>query len=290
MAVVEARGLSFDVTAGGLAGGPAVLLLHGFPQHSGEWERVTPALHRAGLRTYALDQRGYTPGARPGEVSAYAIDECVADAVAVLDELGVDRAHIVGHDWGAIVGWHLAARQPARVRTLTAVSVPPPAALAAALDGDADQRKRSAYIVLLRRKGIAEATLLAANAAWLRRAMRGVPEDRVERYIAPLREPGGLTGPLNWYRALDRDGMRALPPVTVPTTYVWSDRDGAIGRTAAAGCAQFAAADYRFVSLAGVSHWVPDEAPEAVVQAVLERAGRLSISPDGQSSDHDPRP
>jgi pimeloyl-ACP methyl ester carboxylesterase len=273
MTTVRARGLSFDVVAGGPADGPAVLLLHGFPQHSGEWELVTPALHRAGLRTYALDQRGYSPGARPAEVSEYDMRECVADAVAVLDALGVDKAHVVGHDWGAIVGWHLAARWPERLRTLTAVSVPHPAAFVAALKEDADQRRRSAYITLLRRPYVAEVALLAADGAWLRKALRGVPDDRVERYVAPLREPGALTGALNWYRAMDRDELGGLAPVAVPTTYVWSERDGAVGRTAALGCSAHVTGDYRFVPLTGVSHWVPDEAPDAVVAAVLDRLG-----------------
>jgi pimeloyl-ACP methyl ester carboxylesterase len=270
---VRARGLVFDVVAGGRQDGPVVLLLHGFPQHSGEWDLVTPALHRADLRTYALDQRGYSPGARPVEVSAYAVGECVADALAVLDALGAAKAHVVGHDWGAIVAWHLAAQHPERLRTLTAISVPHPAAFIAALTEDADQRRRSAYITLLRRPYVAEEALLAAEGAWLRRAMRGVPEDRIERYVAPLRGPGALTGALNWYRAMDRDEMGRLGPVSVPTTYVWSERDGAVGRRAALGCPAYVTGDFRFVPLPGVSHWVPDEAPDAVVAAVLDRIG-----------------
>src|SRR3954453_20172536 len=123
---ITARSFTFDVSAGGPDGGEAVLLLHSFPQHSGEWAAVTPLLHAAGLRTYALNQRGTSPGARPAAVADYRIAECALDAAAVLDALGVERAHVVGHDWGAICAWHLALRHPDRVRTLTAVSVPHP--------------------------------------------------------------------------------------------------------------------------------------------------------------------
>ncbi|GAB3860330.1 hypothetical protein GCM10029963_63080 [Micromonospora andamanensis] len=130
-----------------------MLLLHGFPQHSGEWDGVLPALHTAGLRSYALNQRGYSPQARPAEVEAYRLGELVADAAAVLDALGVPAAHVVGHDWGAVVGWALAATHPDRVRTLTAVSVPHPAAMAYALTHDPQQKARSAYMLLFRQPG-----------------------------------------------------------------------------------------------------------------------------------------
>ena len=106
---VRANGL--DVRGSGSAArqdGPPVLLLHGFPQHGGMWDGVVPALHAAGLRTYAPDQRGYSPGARPSDVDGYPMLDCVADAVALLDALGVDRADVVGHDWGSVVAWHLA--------------------------------------------------------------------------------------------------------------------------------------------------------------------------------------
>ncbi|WP_262282073.1 alpha/beta fold hydrolase [Micromonospora sp. MA102] len=272
---VEARGLTFEVRTGGPEGGDPVLLLHGFPQHSGEWDEVTPALHAAGLRTYALDQRGYSPGARPTDVGAYRIPELVADAAAVLDALGVTTAHLVGHDWGAIVAWGLAAAHPDRVRTLTAVSVPHPAAMGHALATDPRQKARSSYIALFRMPGKAEKVLLAFRAAALRRMLGGVGDaDRVARYADPMREPGALTAALNWYRAMTGADMKAVGPVGVPTTFVWSDGDVAIGRTAAEACAAHVTGDYRFEVLPGVTHWIPDEAPAPLAAAVLARAGR----------------
>ncbi|HEY3010254.1 MAG TPA: alpha/beta hydrolase [Micromonosporaceae bacterium] len=271
---IVTRGLSFDVYAGGPSDGPAVLLLHGFPQHSGEWELITPALHAAELRTYAVDQRGYSPGARPTD--AYAIAECTADALSIMDELGLDAAHVVGHDWGAVVGWHLAARHPGRVRTLTAVSVPHPLAMAQALTADPEQRERSAYVRLFRQAGKAEEALLADGARRLRRLLTGVPAERVEAYVAPMLVPGALTGALGWYRAISPDDTAGMGAVTVPTTFIWSDADVAIGRTAATDCAQHVTGDYRFVPLAGVSHWIPDEAPQLVVDEVLRRTGTVN--------------
>ncbi|MFC4017792.1 alpha/beta fold hydrolase [Micromonospora sp. GCM10011542] len=269
---VDARGLTFEVRTGGPAEGVPVLLLHGFPQHSGEWDDVVPALHDSGLRTYALDQRGYSPGARPAEAADYRIPELVADVVAVLDALGLDAAHVVGHDWGAIVAWALAARHPERVRTLTAVSVPHPAAMAHALATDTEQKARSSYIALFRQPGKAEKVLLALHATALRKLLGGVGDaDRVNRYADPMREPGALTAALNWYRAMSRADLVAAGPVSVPTTYVWSDRDIAIGRTAAEACAAHVTGDYRFVELHGVTHWIPDAAPAPLAEAILAR-------------------
>ncbi|MFJ6199648.1 alpha/beta fold hydrolase [Micromonospora sp. NPDC092111] len=269
---VEARGLTFDVRAGGPEGGDAVLLLHGFPQHGGEWDDVVPALHAAGLRTYAPDQRGYSPGARPAEPVAYRLPELVADAVGVLDALGVDAGHVVGHDWGAVVGWALAARHPERVRTLTAVSVPHPAAFGYALANDRRQQARSSYMMLFRKPGKAEKVLLAWRAAALRRLLSGVGDaGRVARYAEPMRQPGALTGALNWYRAMSGRDLKAVGPVRVPTTYVWSENDVAIGRTAAEACAGHVDGDYRFVALPGVTHWIPDEAPAPLAEAILAR-------------------
>ncbi|MGC9669289.1 alpha/beta fold hydrolase [Planosporangium sp. 12N6] len=272
---VAARGLAFEVTVGGPAGGTPVLLLHGFPQNGQMWRAMSPGLHAAGLRTIAPDQRGYSPGARPPDVAAYALGECVADAVAILDAFGVDRAHVVGHDWGAAVGWGLAARFPERVATLTALSVPHPRALGRALLTSLDQLRRSRYILFFRRAGRAEEVLLADGARRLRAIFAGSGLDAagVDRYVAPLLAPGALTAALNWYRALRLFDRSGLPAVGVPTTYLWSDGDVAIGRVAARRCAREVTGEYDFVELPGLSHWVVDQAPEAVAAAVRGRVG-----------------
>jgi len=271
---VAARGLTFDVrVAGPDAARGTVLLLHGFPQHSGMWDGVTPALHAAGYRTVAPDQRGYSPGARPPEVDAYDLAELSADALAILDALAVHGpVHLVGHDWGAMVGWRLAAEHADRLATWTAVSVPHPGAMARALLTDSDQRSRSKYIVLFRIAGKAEDVLLADGGSKLRRIFTGsgLSPEGVASFVDPLLEPGALTGALNWYRALPRTGYR-VKSTTVPTTFVWSDGDLAIGAKAARGCGRYVDADYRFVVLEGVTHWIADQCPDELAQAILAR-------------------
>ena len=271
--MIEARGLTFNVRTGGARDGAPVLLLHGFPQNALMWETIEPALHAAGLRTFAPNQRGYSAGARPSEVEAYALPELVDDVLAIMDVAGIDRAHVVGHDWGAVVGWELASRHPDRVRTLTAVSVPHPRAFARALLTSPDQLRRSAYVLLLRRERTAERFLTDQDGKRLRRAFdgSGLADVDVNRYVAPMLVPDALTAALNWYRALSLIGRPATGPVALPTTFVWSDRDAAVGRVAAERCGKHVTGDYRFVELPGVSHWIADQAPQELTDAVLAR-------------------
>ncbi|MDI9991778.1 alpha/beta hydrolase [Rhodococcus ruber] len=263
--------LTFDVHTAGPVDGTPVELLHGFPETARSWESVAPQLAEAGLRVLAPDQRGYSPGARPDGVAAYTVDLLVGDVVGLLDATGLDRAHLVGHDWGAAVAWQVAAHHPDRITTLTAVSVPHPAAYGWALREDADQQARAAYIKLLRQEGKAEHVLLEDDARRLR-AMYGdrVSSESIDEYVRVLSEPGALTATLNWYRAMTRE-FAELAPVRVPTTYVWSTADSALGRAGAERCGEFVDAPYEFVVLDDVSHWVPEEAPDALAKAILAR-------------------
>jgi pimeloyl-ACP methyl ester carboxylesterase len=263
---VEVDGLVFDALAGGPRDGEVVLLLHGFPQSSAVWQPQIDALAAAGYRAVAFDQRGYSPGARPEAVEQYRIGHLVADALAV----GGERPfHVVGHDWGAVVGWHLAARHPERIRSLTALSVPHPIAFATALASPgSDQRQQSSYIALFRQTDLAEDVLLAGGLAAALRAT-GYPGDIDER-VAAMSEPGALTGALNWYRAIDFSLLRGVGSVVVPTLYVWSTGDVALSREGAEATAHHVVGPYRFEVLRGVSHWIPEEDPATVTRLLLE--------------------
>ncbi len=271
---VDVGDLTFDVRASGPEDGRPVLLLHGFPQTSLSWAAVTPLLTGAGLRCYAPDQLGYSPGARPADVGAYALPALAQVTADLMTALDAPVADVVGHDWGANVAWALAAWHPDRVRSLTAVSVPHPTAFTAAYRADPEQRERSGYIRLFWQAGKAEDVLLADGGRRLRRILlgadgrTGVPEEAAEEYVAVLSAPGALTAALNWYRAMS--GGERVEPVAVPTTYVWSSGDIAIGRTAAEACAGYVTGDFRFVELPG-SHWIPEQAPEDLARAVLDR-------------------
>jgi len=261
--------LVFDVRDSGPAGGDPVVLLHGFPQDSRAFDRLSPVLHSAGLRTLAPDQRGYSPGARPAGRSAYALREVVDDVLALLDAAGLPSAHVVGHDWGGVAAWALAAWHPWRVRTLTALSVPHPAAMSQALV-HSDQALRSSYIAFFQLPLVPEGVLLAGGGTVLRRMLLhgGLPEELVETYVERMREPGALTAALNWYRALPVGARTPIGKVRVPTLHVWGDGDAFLGRAATEATAEFVAGPYALEVLEGVDHWIPELAAERTGELV----------------------
>jgi pimeloyl-ACP methyl ester carboxylesterase len=262
-------GLTFDVRDAGPPDGEPVVLLHGFPQDSAAWDAVSPQLHQHGLRTLAPDQRGYSPMARPRGRKSYTLRETVADVLALLDAAGLESAHVVGHDWGGIVAWALGAWHPDRVRTLTVLSVPHPAAMAKAMV-TSDQALRSYYMALFQLPVIPERILLAGDGAALRAMLRrgGLPDDVVEHYVARMREPGALSAALGWYRALPLSARDRVGTVRVPTLHVWSTGDTFLGRAAIEATSRFVDAPYRLEILDGVSHWLPELAADRVAELV----------------------
>lgn len=267
---VQANGLIFDGLAWGPADGPLVLALHGFPQRATSWTGVAERLAAVGIRTIAVDQRGYSAGARPLDVAAYAMPNLVADVVAVIEALNT-RVHLVGHDWGGVVGWQVAARRPDLLLSWTAVSTPNQLALNEVLAASAAERERFGYIRGFRGPG-AEQRL--AGFDWAPFASiygTGVPADRVAEEVAFFSQPGVLTAALNWYRAMTPGDAAGLGPVTVPTAYVWGSADLAFSREAATRTQHFVAGPYRFVALDAAGHWLPDEAPDTLAEVIAEQ-------------------
>ncbi len=266
-------GLSFDVVDEGPVEGPVVVLLHGFPQRATSWRDVAERLHRHGVRTLAVDQRGYSPGARPRRRRDYRMHLLVDDVVALLEQVG-SPVHLVGHDWGAAVGWLLAARRPDLLLSWTAVSVPHPRAfLRAALTSS--QGRRSWYFGLFSLPLLPERAARPGGA--LERGLRrsGMTDADVDRFRTEMVEDGALPGALGWYRAIWLGGGATRGTrVPVPTTLVWSDRDVAIARRGAELSAGYVDGPFRLVVLEGVSHWIPTEAPDRLAGAVLEHVGQ----------------
>jgi pimeloyl-ACP methyl ester carboxylesterase len=263
---------TFDALATGPDDGELVLALHGFPESKDEWRSLLDRLGAQGYRAVAPDQRGYSPDARPPAVPDYQIRHLVDDVLGIADALGASTFHLVAHDWGALVAWHVAGRHPERLRTLSIVSTPHPRPFAAARASDPDQQQRSVYIPFFQTPDEPERALLADGAAGLRAALAEIPPDAVQAHLDVLTSPGGMTAALNWYRAWD-DELDGLGPVSVPTLYVWSTDDIAAGRVAAEATVDWVTGPYRFEVLEGRSHWLPEVAAREVEALVLEQIG-----------------
>lgn len=186
----------------------------------------------------------------------------------------MQRFDLVGHDWGGLLGWIVAERFPDRLRSLTVVSTPYPLALRQALSGgDPEQAARAGSTASLQEQDEPERLLLGpeGDGSGLVRMLRetGLDDEDAEMYAAALSEPGALTAALNWYRAMDPRAVADLELVRVPTMYIWSTGDAAIGRVAAEDTREHVQGPYRFEVLEGVSHWVPETAPEQLSSLLI---------------------
>ena len=278
---LSANGLTFNLAGAG--SGPPVLLLHGFPDQWRLWRHQLPALAEAGHRVIAPDLRGFGDTDKPAEVADYKMRTLVGDAVGLLDALGVERAAVVGHDWGAGLAWMLATFAPDRVSRLVAISVGHPVAFAAA--GMA-QKQRSWYMLWFQFPGVAERVLPEGDWAVFRRwAWDGIgpgEDPDCDRQVADLSRPGALTAGLNWYRAnvdpatfvaSDPAARSSLPPVACPTLGVWGSEDFALTEAQMTGSERFVAGPWRYQRLDGVGHWVPVHAPERLNRLLVEFLG-----------------
>jgi pimeloyl-ACP methyl ester carboxylesterase len=262
---INTRGFTFDVLETGSAGEP-VLLLHGFPDTSLEWSGLMPVLSANGYHCLAPDQRGYSPGARPTEVDAYRYEELVADAFAIGRELG-DRFHVIGHDWGAIVGWLMLQKDPSPIASFTAISIPHYAVWARSVYDDKDMASYLSMLNTWMTEGKGEAFWTADQ---MRRMWTAKPADQTEKTIAHMTEPGAMTAALNWYRA-SRGHKRVIEEfniweVNVPTLLIWGSKD--LGLRSVTDTAALMTGSYRVVKPDG-AHFIVDEQPKAVADETL---------------------
>ena len=258
---------TYDVRLAG-HGDPLVVLLHGFPETSHMWLPLLEHLAANGYTALAPDLRGYSPGARPPGAEHYAHAAMAPDILAMADALGRERFHLVGHDHGAGLGWYMAARHADRVISWTALSVPHIDAFGQAIANDPEQRKRSEYMDFFRQVGTAEEALSANDFAALRNVWSESGPAEVEEYLRVLRQPGALTGALNWYRGGLTGEREPIGPVSVPTLMIWGNRDQAIGRPGVTATPPLMDGPYRLVEL-DAGHWLIQEAEAAVLRETL---------------------
>jgi len=284
--MLKANGLRFRAMVDGPADGEMVILLHGFPEGAESWSKQVDALAHAGILAVAPDLRGYGLSDAPEGVESYSIDHLAEDVRFMITAFGREAAHVAGHDWGAMVAWYFAGKYPEMTKTLTALSVPHPASLAAASRGDEDQQARSRYVGLFLVEGKAEEVLAGDDYRRLKAMFSlgpnpdAVPRGVIDHFTRSVSRPGRLTAALNYYRANLRVGGGAwetpirVGPITMPTTLLWGDQDPALGRSAVEATAKQVQGDYRLEVLQGAGHWLQFERPAEVSLALTTAAGK----------------
>jgi len=254
--------------------GQTVLMLHGFPDSARLWRNQIPALANAGYRVVAPDLRGFGKSSRPEGVEAYSIINVFGDITSLLDELKIDKTHVVGHDWGAGVAWGLTAFAADRVASLTALSVGHPLSF-----GDRtnlQQLQASWYMLLFQFEGVAEEFISRNDWEFARRWMGD--EIDAGQYIEDLSRPGALTAGLNWYRA-NAHPKRWIeppldwPPIEVPVMGVWSTGDFALTERQMLESEKYLSGPWRYERIDAPSHWIPLHAPDELNSLLLDFLG-----------------
>ena len=269
--VFDNDGLTFDADDSG-GTGEAVVLLHGYPGTRGSWDGVAPALTDAGYRVLAFDQRGYSPGARPPGRRSYTLDLLVGDVLALAAHAGLDRFHLVGHDWGGSVAWAAAASHPDRLLSMTSLATPHFRALLRSMLSSA-QIVHSWYVLFCQLPWLPEAALTTGPGAkaFVRTLVNsGLAEDRAWEYVRFM-QAGAARPAINWYRAVPFNPPSHAVPVGVPVLYLHGSDDFAVGRRAADLTGRYVRGEYRYEVLEGVSHWIPEESADVAAPLILDQ-------------------
>ncbi len=276
---VAANGINFEVATLG-SGDRLALCLHGFPEHAYSWRHQMPLLARLGYRVWAPNLRGYGGTDSPQEVSAYKTRTLVADVAALIKASGAKETLLLAHDWGGVLAWSLATQQTQLIDKLVIMNLPHPACFARELRRP-PQLFQSWYMfffqlpwlpefMLGRRNGRATSGIFRRTS---RNPARFTNED-LEVYRANAARPGGLTAMINWYRALFRGRTvrqfrsKNVSAIHIPTLFLWGDADTALSFRTTQGTEKYVS-NLTFRVFPGVSHWIQQEAPEAV-NAMLE--------------------
>ncbi len=271
---IKANGFEYRARIAGFGGDdkPAVVLLHGFPVSSAMWVPLIEALELAGYRVLAFDQRGYSPGARPGDSANYTVDKLREDVMAVTKAVGLQQFHLIGHDWGAVVGWNVVMEYPQNILSWTALSIAHPAAFAEALENDPDQKSRSSYFMFFVTPWLPEVLFSFNDFKMLRSFYQNMSEQQQTEYLTLFSEDGALTAALNWYRALMITMARPAEmasKVDTSTLFIWGNKDTAVGRYGVEAQVQYMTGPFREVEL-NAGHWLLEDQPKAIIENVLQ--------------------
>ncbi|MEM7285802.1 MAG: alpha/beta fold hydrolase [Actinomycetota bacterium] len=276
---VHTNGVDLQVAVAN-QGGPRglALLVHGFPEHAFSWRHQIPALAEAGYEVWAPNTRGYGDSDKPEAVSAYAMDELLADLAGLVDAADREHLTLVGHDWGAAQAWMFAIRRVRPVERLVIMNVPHPACMRRELRSFRQLRK-SWYIFFFQLPWLPEKLFTSRNAKAIGDAFTNMavddsrfPDRVTDVFRENARKPGAIRSMVNYYRAAIRNAKDSqnedLPVIETPTLMVWGLEDKALGRETTDGTDEHVS-DLTLRYLPGVSHWVQQEAPEVVNTILL---------------------
>ena len=273
---INANGMVFKCRTAGLGnGGEPIIFLHGFPESSVMWSRIMVELALQGYQCVAPDQRGYSEGARPKKNKDYTVDKLATDVIAIADAFGFKKIHLVGHDWGAAVGWAVVQLYPDRINDWTALSIPHLKSFFDAKKYDPYQIEKSKYMSKFQIPIMPELKVKANNYKTLRDLWVVQTAEEVDDYLEILKPFSGRKAAFAWYRANNELSVNC-GEVSIPTLYIWGNNDLAIGRASVEGTKQYIKGEYKFVEL-NAGHWLIQEKYEDISNEITEHIKNHAI-------------
>ena len=274
---VATNGIHLHVVTAGPTTGEPVVCLHGFPEFWYGWRHQISALVEEGYRAIIPDQRGYNLSDKPEGLDAYRLTELAADAVGLLDTLGYDEARFLTHDWGAAVGWQVLLEYPEYVTKAVTMNIPHPAVFDEYLFGDLRQTINSTYMFLFQVPGLSEWALTAGDCRGLKlfldmsNSPDAFTDEDIELYRDAWKQPGAVTGMLNWYRSLLRRDPGGVPSMTVEpeTMVIWGTQDTLLRASMAEDSLQFCP-NGRLELVEAGTHWLHHECAPQVNALVTD--------------------
>ena len=282
---VNVNGISMHyVTTENDSNRPLMVFLHGFPEFWYSWRHQIPFFEKH-FKVVAPDLRGYGETDAPKDIREYRIDKLVTDIVELIHSLGKEKAIIVGHDWGGIIGWSIAMIAPGVVEKLIVMNAPHPASYQKNAFNNLAQMQKSWYIFFFLLQKVPEKVLSGNNFEILKHMFElsikrrdGFTQNDVQEYVSSWRrEGGGITGGINYYRAnLNAEFWENLaesipfPKIRSPVLMIWGEDDLFLGKELTENTKEFVEAPFSIKFISNCGHWVQQEAPKEVNQIMSE--------------------
>ena len=271
---IALQDLEFDCRVSGDEQDELIIMLHGFPETSIMWQGLMDRLSTLGFYCLAPDMRGYSENACPKGVKNYTLKKLGQDILNLADAVDKNKFHLIGHDWGAGIGWYVVYNHPDRIWSWTGLSVPHTRAFSKAIIVDKDQQKKSRYIKWFLLPFLPEMFIRKNDFQKFKRLWKHSSPEEVDHYLSVFRRKKSLTAALNYYRAnIGKGKMERIGEITVPTLFIWGKNDFAIGSFAAENCHKYIKGPYTYLALNG-GHWLIQSNYSEVETAIVEHISK----------------
>ena len=280
---IEANNIKLHVVTDGPTNGTPVILLHGFPEFHYGWRKQVAALKEAGFHVITPDQRGYNLSDKPKGIFAYKLETLAKDVIGLFDHYGIQKARLVGHDWGAVAAWYVAIRYPERLEKLTILNVPHPDVMVRFILEKAEQRKRSWYVFFFQIPWFVEWVLSKNDYRNMARMMYGsgrkstFSRSDMDEYKKAWSQPGALSAMINWYRSIVRESVKNIlwkkrgseRRIKVPTLMMWGMNDVALSHEMAQPSIDLCD-NGKLIFFEKATHWVQHDEADEVNKNLIE--------------------